>query len=188
MHISTDYVYGTKYFQPITIGEHEDPCNYYGLTKSLGENEIIKSDCEYLIFRTSWLYSEFCDNFVTKIYRKLTEAKDNIIEIPIDQIGSPTYACDLGKFLFDIIENGFVLNKKGIYHYANKGVATWYDIASEIQNFYGNNDIEIQYKLTKRDLIKRPSYSVLDTVLTEKDFNIKIKYWRNSLLECLNQI
>lgn len=187
IHISTDYVFGSGYNTPIQEDDEMYPCNVYGITKSLGEIFIRKNSCKYLIFRTSWLYSEYGKNFV-KTMLELTENKPEL-KVVFDQVGSPTYAYDLGKMIFDIIEKELYEGNEGVYHYSNEGVCTWYDFAKLINKYSGH---KCNIKPCRTDELsyqaKRPSYSVLDKTKIKNTFGISIPYWTKSLRTCLKNI
>ena len=130
IHISTDYVFQGTGHLPYSEDEKTDPLGAYGCSKLAGEQAVISSGCRFVIFRTAWLYSSFGNNFL-KTIKRLTQERDKI-DVVFDQVGSPTYAADLGEAILDIIENGKVSGNEGIYHYSNEGVCSWYDFAKEI--------------------------------------------------------
>ena len=124
VHISTDYVFGgDPYNTPCREDQKGTPTGIYGLTKLHGEQNIIQSGCEYIIIRTAWLYSEFGKNFV-KTMLNLTATKPQL-KVVFDQVGTPTYAYDLAKAIYVIIEDykqsTFNYSKTGIYHFSNEG-------------------------------------------------------------------
>ena len=131
VHISTDYVFGADpYNTPCKETQKGTPSGVYGLTKLEGEKAIIESGCQYIIIRTSWLYSEFGKNFV-KTMLMLTETKPQL-KVVFDQCGTPTYALDLARLIFNILENSKFEGNTGIYHYSNEGVCSWYDFTMMI--------------------------------------------------------
>jgi dTDP-4-dehydrorhamnose reductase len=139
-----------------------------------------------MIFRTSWLYSEFGNNFV-KTMMRLTNERDNL-NVVFDQVGTPTYAADLASTIAHIIEND-MLDKEGIYHFSNEGVCSWYDFAIEIASLAGNVcDIKPCHSSEFPSKVERPSYSVLDKTKVKTTFGVKIPYWKESLKECMNKI
>ena len=87
----------------------------------------------YIILRTAWLYSEFGKNFV-KTMLNLTATKPQL-KVVFDQVGTPTYARDLAKVIYTILEDykqtinskPSTLNyaKSGVYHFSNEGVCSW---------------------------------------------------------------
>ncbi|WP_294564964.1 dTDP-4-dehydrorhamnose reductase [uncultured Succinatimonas sp.] len=184
IHISTDYVFDGKGYQPYSPGDKTNPLSVYGKTKLAGEQAVLENSSEAVIIRTSWLYSSYGKNFV-KTIRELAKTKKQIRVIS-DQIGSPTYAADLARAIAQIIPN-VSKNKKGIYHYSNEGICSWYDFAYEIVE-QSNLDCEVIPILSSEYPTKaiRPFYSVLSKEKIKKVFNIEIPHWRSSLRTCLS--
>ena len=130
IHISTDYVFGgDPYNTPCTEDQKGTPTGVYGLTKLHGEQKIKATGADYIIIRTAWLYSEFGHNFV-KTMLNLTATKDQL-KVVFDQCGTPTYAGDLAKAIYDIIENRKYTSNTGIYHFSNEGVCSWFDFTKK---------------------------------------------------------
>lgn len=189
IHISTDYVFGgDPYNTPCKENQKGTPTGVYGLTKLKGEQNIQATGVEYLIFRTAWLYSEFGKNFV-KTMLNLTATKPQL-KVVFDQTGTPTYAYDLAKTIFDIVENRKFSAHYGIYHYSNEGVCSWYDFTKIIAEIAGNTSCDIQpcHSDEFPSLVKRPAYSVLDKSKVKAVFEVKIPYWTDSLRVCINNI
>ena len=189
VHISTDYVFGgDPYNTPCREDQKGTPTGVYGLTKLHGEQNIQKSGVDYLIFRTAWLYSEFGKNFV-KTMLNLTATKPQL-KVVFDQVGTPTYAYDLAKAIFDIVENRKFKDNTGIYHFSNEGVCSWYDFTKVIAELAGNTDCDIQpcHSNEFPSPVKRPAYSVLDKTKVKETFGIKIPYWIDSLKTCVNNL
>jgi len=188
IHISTDYVFQGDKSTPYNEKEVTNPIGIYGKTKLEGEKAISAAGCKSLIFRTSWLYSEFGNNFF-KTMLKLTSEKDRL-SVVFDQIGTPTYAGDLANLIFMIIEENKYSSNEGIYHYSNEGVCSWYDFAWEIGYLADNTKciIEPCYSSQFPSKVKRPNFSVLDKSKVKSTFNVNIPYWKQSLSICLNNI
>jgi len=189
VHISTDYVFGgDPYNTPCREDQKGTPTGVYGLTKLHGERNIQKSGVDYLIFRTAWLYSEFGKNFV-KTMLNLTATKPQL-KVVFDQVGTPTYAYDLAKAIFDIVDNRKYGGNTGIYHFSNEGVCSWYDFTKVIAELAGNTDCDIQpcHSNEFPSPVKRPAYSVLDKTKFKETFGIKIPYWIDSLKTCVNNL
>ena len=185
IHISTDYVFDGKGYKPYTPNDETKPISVYGKTKLAGENEVKKNANIYAIIRTAWLYSSYGKNFV-KTMRHLGEIK-NTLNVVCDQIGTPTYAGDLAEAIVKIIPQ---LNSenKGVYHFTNEGVCSWYDFAIEIIKKSGLkcnlNPILSSAYPTKA---MRPFYSVLDKSKIKEIFGVKISHWKEGLEQCLKQ-
>ena len=104
VHISTDYVFGgDPYNTPCKEDQKGTPTGVYGLTKIHGEHKIQATNCNYVILRTAWLYSEFGKNFV-KTMLNLTAFKPQL-KVVFDQVGTPTYAYDLANAISTILED-----------------------------------------------------------------------------------
>ena len=189
IHVSTDYVFGgDPYNTPCKEDQKGTPTGVYGLTKLHGEQNIQKSGVDYLIFRTAWLYSEFGKNFV-KTMLNLTSTKPQL-KVVFDQVGTPTYAYDLAKAIFEIIENRKFEGNTGIYHYSNEGVCSWYDFTKTIAELAGNTDCDIHpcHSDEFPSPVKRPAYSVLDKTKVKETFGINVPYWTDSLKVCINNL
>lgn len=178
IHISTDFVFDGKQNTPYTEEDETNPINVYGKTKRDGELEIENVLEEYFIIRTSWLYSQYGNNFVKTIL-KLSQEKEEI-NVVNDQIGSPTYALDLANFILNIICRES--KKYGVYHFSNNGEISWYDFAIEIVNLF-KLDIKVNPIKTSSyiSLAPRPNYCVMDLTKTDKIFNIKTINWMDSV-------
>lgn len=181
IHISTDYVFDGKKNTPYTEDAIPNPINQYGKSKLEGEKLIQSILNKYYIIRTSWLYSEYGNNFVKTILKiSLSQKK---IEVVGDQIGSPTSAVDLTETIFKIMQSRS--NAFGIYHYSNLGQISWYDFACEIFNILKIRKKIISTKKVERDILNRPSYSVMNTLKIQEQFSITILNWRDSLRKIL---
>ena len=189
VHISTDYVFGADpYNTPCKETQKGTPSGVYGLTKLEGEKAIIESGCQHIIIRTAWLYSEFGKNFV-KTMLMLTETKPQL-KVVFDQCGTPTYALDLARLIFDILENSKFEGNTGIYHYSNEGVCSWYDFTMMIARMAKHDKCEILpcHSDEFPSKVTRPSYSVLDKTKIKETFGLRIPYWVDSLEECLRNM
>ena len=189
VHVSTDYVFGgDPYNTPCTEEQKGTPTGVYGRTKLMGEQNILKSGCKHIIVRTAWLYSEFGKNFV-KTMLNLTATKPEL-KVVFDQVGTPTYALDLAKAIFDIVENRKYEGNSGIYHYSNEGVCSWFDFTKMIAEMAGNTSCDIQpcHSNEFPSKVVRPSYSVLDKTKIKQTFGVKVPYWTDSLRVCMKNI
>lgn len=188
IHVSTDYVFDGRKNTPYTEDEPTSPLGAYGRTKLAGETAIAESGCKYIIIRTAWLYSEFGNNFVKTMLRLTSERES--INVVSDQIGSPTYAGDLGSAIFDIIEHRKLEGNEGTYHFTNDGVCSWYDLAHETASIAGNKGCIINPCRTWEYPTKasRPNYSVLDKSKFKATFGVAIPYWREALERCIASI
>lgn len=190
IHVSTDYVFDGTSTVPYTEEDEPNPQSVYGSSKLEGEEKIRTVFDDYVIIRTSWLYSEYGSNFLRKILALGADREQ--IEVVDDQIGSPTYARDLANCIIDIIIKS-ILNPQaylpGIYHYANQGTCSWAGFTKEIFEQAGVDCEVIPVSSDKFPTkAKRPAYSVLDTSKVRQAFGIGIPNWRDSLKECIGKL
>ncbi|SBV95721.1 dTDP-4-dehydrorhamnose reductase [uncultured Dysgonomonas sp.] len=186
IHVSTDYVFNGESCIPYQETCRTNPIGVYGKTKLAGELSIQEIGCKYLIFRTSWLYSQYGNNFV-KTMQRLTSERDTL-NVVFDQVGTPTYAADLASLIYKIIEED-IYHKQGTYHFSNEGVCSWYDFAKKICDLSENIcDIQPCHSDEFPSKVRRPSFSVLDKTKVKETFNIKIPYWEESLTQCIKEL
>lgn len=189
VHISTDYVFGLEpYNTPCNEEQKGTPTGVYGHSKLRGEMVIRNSGVQYIILRTSWLYSEYGRNFC-RTMMKLTAEKPQV-NVVFDQTGTPTYALDLAQAITTILERESWRGNTGIYNYSNEGVCSWYDFAMTIRKMAGHESCHITpcHSSEYPSVVKRPAYSVLDKTKFKHTFHLTIPYWAESLLKCINNI
>lgn len=189
VHVSTDYVFGADaHNTPIAEDAAPAPSGVYGVTKLHGEQAVLSSGCKYVILRTAWLYSEFGKNFV-KTMLSLTSTKP-VLKVVCDQVGTPTYALDLAKAIYHIVENRLYEGHSGIYNFSNEGVCSWFDFTKTIQKMSGNTACSVEpcRSCEFPSKVQRPSYSVLDKSAVKNTFGVKVPYWTDSLEECIRNL
>jgi len=189
IHISTDYVFDGHAYRPMDESAEPNPLSVYGRSKLSGEKVALSLLPDAYIVRTSWLYSLFGKNFVKTIVRLAAERES--LNVVADQVGSPTYARDLGQAILQmmlaITFNG--VNAPGIYHYANEGLTSWYDLAVAIIRHKGFS-CRINAIRTEEYPVKaqRPHYTALDKRKISTTFGLAIPNWYESLLLCLKEL
>lgn len=185
VHISTDYVFNGRNFQPYTEDDEPNPASVYGRTKLAGEIALQASCRESVIIRTAWLYSEFGKNFVKTMLRLCRERDE--IRVVFDQIGTPTYAGDLAQAVMSVVVSAEAGNfAPGIYHFTNEGVCSWYDFTVKIVEIAGLScrvvPIETKDYPSKAE---RPHFSVLNKSKIKSTYGIDIPHWETSLRKML---
>ena len=191
IHVSTDFVFDGLKHEPYCESDTSSPLNIYGKTKLEGENAILSiMKFNAIIIRTSWVYSEYGNNFVATIL-KLTQKNDNL-NIVSDQIGTPTYAGDLGKAILNIIKN-FKFNEveraSEIYHYSNEGSCSWYDFAKEVVNISAAKCTVTPINTEDYPTAaKRPKHTIMSKEKISKEFDLKIIFWKDSLKHCMKNL
>ena len=191
IHISTDYVFDGESDNPYVETDETNPINVYGKTKLAGEQalqEIMPTDA--IIIRTSWVYSEYGNNFVKTMLR-LGKERDEL-NVVSDQIGSPTYATDLAETILHIIKNK-EFKEAGqltqIYHYSNEGEISWNDFAKEIFKI-AKVDCKVNPITTQQypTPAQRSKYTTLNTDKLSEKFNLEVYNWKKSLGSCIIRI
>lgn len=190
IHLSTDYVFNGKNYKPYIETDTTDPQGVYGESKLNGELAFEDVGTQGCIIRTSWVYSEYSNNFV-KTMQRLGSEKESL-NIIYDQIGSPTYAGDLANAILVIVQSENLRNgvlKPQVYHYSNEGVCSWYDFAKTIFEF---SDIDCKViPIETKDYptpAKRPHYSLLNKSKIKHHFELEIPYWKDSLQKCIKRL
>ena len=204
IHISTDFVFDAYFSEGIAYYDRElrlplksnlgltetdvpFPSGVYGLTKLQGEQAIQANWDKHFIIRTSWVYSQFGNNFMKTMLRLASE-RDRL-SVVADQIGTPTNAVDLAEVLIKIIQSSNSQLSFGIYNFSNEGQCSWYDFAKEI---FHQKGVSIVLKPIPTSAYptpaKRPAYSVLDKTKIKRTFGVEIKEWQTSLATCINQL
>jgi len=178
--VSTDYVFDGEGTRPYTEDDAPAPKSVYGKSKLSGE-EAVAGVADWAIVRTAWLYGGGGRNFVDTILTALDERGN--LEVVNDQVGSPTYAQDLSGALVTLLEAG----AQGLYHVANVGEASWFDLAREAATLTGRNPERIRPATTAQvpRPAPRPAYSVLDCTRAATRHGIRLRPWRNALADYL---
>lgn len=185
VHTSTDFIFKGDKATPLDEDDLAEPISIYGLTKLEGEQAVTEKLKRHFILRTSWLYSEYGNNFV-KTMLKLGSERDEL-KIIADQVGTPTYAMDLAVCILNIISTKS--SDYGTYHYSNEGVASWYDFAKAIFDISGTKVKVFPIRTSEYPTrASRPAYSVMNKSKIKQVFNIEIPYWRDSLITCISKL
>lgn len=187
IHVSTDYVFEGNKTEPYLTTDPTNPINVYGKTKCLGEQALLQLGIKNAaIIRTSWVWSEFGNNFVKTMLRLMNERQE--LSVVDDQIGSPTYAGDLATVILTLIAK---LNNKPIqvYHYSNAGECSWFDFAKAIAEISNSSclikPISTAMYPTKA---KRPKFTVMSAEVAKEHLSLEIPKWRTSLEKGLKQL
>lgn len=190
LHISTDFVFDGNKKTPYLEQDLPNPTGVYGQTKLDGEKAIQQVLEKHFIIRTSWVYSQFGNNFMKTMLRLASER--DTISVVNDQIGSPTNAVDLAEILVKIIfhtersrsanNSQLATDNFGIYNFSNEGQCSWYDFAKKI---FEINNITINLLPISTTSFptpaKRPPYSALDKSKIKSIFGVEVIGWEESL-------
>lgn len=178
IHISTDYVFDGTSSIALNEDKATNPINVYGASKRAGEIACLQENPNAIIIRTSWVYSQFGNNFV-KTMQRLMQERD-ALNVVNDQIGSPTYAADLAQAMIVILESPDWT--PGIYNYSNEGEISWYEFALTINEFGAYNcNISGIPSASYPTPAKRPEFSLLDKKKIKEVYNLVIPDYKESL-------
>lgn len=191
LHVSTDYVFDGQKNTPYLEENMTNPLSSYGKSKLAGENGIKEACQSYIILRTAWVYGTYGkSNFVKTMLRLGKEREE--IRVVSDQVGSPTWTKDIAEAITKLLQQH---SARGVYHFTNSGVASWYDFAVAIFE----EAKHLGFPLKIRQVIpittaeyptpaKRPAYSVLSNQKISAILGTHPPYWRDSLRQMLKQL
>ena len=191
LHVSTDFIFdGAKGF-PYRPEDSAQPLGVYGESKAAGERVVLEGYPERsFIVRTAWLYSAHGQNFVKTMLRLFGER--DALGVVADQIGTPTWACQLARFLWRVALSPDL--SPGILHFTDLGVASWYDFAVAIEEesraWRGGKEIALRPLRTDEYPTKavRPSYSVLEKRFPGPLADFPSLHWREALRRMLKEL
>ncbi|WP_339425148.1 dTDP-4-dehydrorhamnose reductase [Pseudomonas proteolytica] len=192
IHYSTDYVFDGSKPAPYTEDDVPNPLGVYGASKLAGEQAIAAVGGQYLILRTSWVYSSHGKNFLLTMQRLLQEKPH--MRIVADQIGAPTWAGTIADSTRALIERWQAgqAGEWGVYHLTAQGETSWFGFAQAI----GEQLLAEGMACAALEGIpaseyptpaKRPLNSRLDCSRLQQQWQVSQPQWREALRECLAQ-
>jgi dTDP-4-dehydrorhamnose reductase len=199
IHISTDYVFNGRHYQPYSEDHTTDPLGVYGQSKRQGEVGILETKARAIILRTAWVYgTRGHGNFVKTMLRLGQEREE--IRVVADQIGTPTWSADIASTICRLVAQSQTspdsfLSRPEIYHFTNSGTASWYDFAVAIFE----EAAHLGYALAVKRVIpittahyptpaQRPSYSVLSNQKINQLLGSPSQHWRQALRKMLQEL
>ena len=193
IHISTDYVFDGSSHQPYTPEMITNPINIYGKSKLEGEHEVNRYSSKFIIIRTSWVFSEYGNNFVKTMIKQAN--KMNKINVVNDQVGTPTYAGDIAKVILKLNTKFDESKIQEIYHFGGSPRCTWYDFAETLfKILVSKQKISVMPELNPilssdlNETIQRPLNSALCSKKYFNEFNIVETDWRESLKKIVSKL
>lgn len=190
MHISTDFVFDGQASEPYTPDASPAPLGVYGESKLEGEHSTLAADPQALVLRTAWVYAAQGHNFARTMLRLMAERGH--VRVVADQRGSPTWAGSVAAVLWKAAAKPAF---KGLHHWTDAGVVSWYDFAVAIAE-----EAQALGLLTSRPEVqaittaeyptpaRRPAYSVLDRTSTESALHVEAAPWRDNLKKMLKEL
>lgn len=195
VHYSTDYVFDGESGRPYTEEDMPNPVNSYGQSKLAGERAIKAVEGQYLILRSSWVYSARGSNFVLTVLRLAREKEE--LSMVDDQSGSPTWARWLAQATAELLRKGDIdPPHRGTYHLAAAGDVTRYEFAKAIID--GMKDLsgdprgwaELNPIASDRYPVvaRRPPHPVMSLDKIRRAFGIAPPHWREQLQAFLQEL
>jgi dTDP-4-dehydrorhamnose reductase len=190
MHISTDYVFDGTGNEPYTLDCPTAPLGEYGRSKWLGEEAVRQHCSRHYILRTSWVFSEYGNNFVKTMLR-LAESRPEL-GVVSDQRGCPTDARSIAQALLTMARQA---GHYGTWHYVGAPLVSWFDFASAI--FAEAEQQGLLEKSPQLNAIttaefptpaKRPAFSALDMSAITQVFGIEPVPMQHSLQRVLGAL
>ena len=196
VHYSTDYVFDGKKIGAYLETDSVNPQNIYGASKLAGEHAILRSGCDFLIFRTSWVFSASGKNFIKTILQ-LAKKKDSL-HIVSDQYGAPTSAeliADVTAVAIAGYRKSYIHN--GLYHLTATGTTSWYNLACYVVERVLANGINLKlsskhiYPVTSEEYLLpaiRPKNSTLDISILSDVLSLDIVDWKTYVDRMIEQL
>ena len=192
IHYSTDYVFDGRKAEPYCEADVPQPLSVYGASKLAGEQAIQAVGGEYLILRTSWVYSQHGKNFLLTMQRLLQER--DALSVVSDEIGAPIWAATIARTTAEMVRKRSAgeAGPSGLYHLTASGETSWYGFACSIAEQLrqqGRLRAEITPILSKDypTAAQRPLNSRLNCARLQRDWGIHLPDWETALHECLVQ-
>lgn len=193
IHYSTDYVFDGSKPAPYTEADTPNPLGVYGQSKLAGEQAIAAVGGQYLILRTSWVYSSHGKNFLLTMQRLLQEKPQ--MRIVADQIGAPTWAGSIANSTRALIERWQAgkSGEWGIYHLSAAGETSWFGFAEAIGEHLRKQgkacaELEPIPSSAYPTPAKRPLNSRLDCSRLQQQWHVSLPHWQDALRECLAEL
>lgn len=200
IHYSTDYVFNGQKATPYTEDDAPDPVNFYGHTKAQGDAEILSAGVPAIVFRTSWVYSAFGNNFVRTILRLAAERDE--IRVVDDQIGAPTWSRTVAALTAAVIARAgrnredvlaHLAVSGGLFNLTASGVTSWYGFAQGILAwFVASSQRTVRAAPIKaaeyRDIALRPANCRLDCSRLNRVWGLRAPDWKVAIEQCLDDL
>ncbi len=187
VHVSTDYVFGNREESPFQETDSCCPIGVYAKSKWEGEKRLLDELPSACIIRTSWLFGAKGGNFLSALLGFLRTKPE--LRVVADQRGRPTFSKDLAQAILAL------LCHSGIFHFANEGVLSRYQIAQDMHDEAKKRGVQLACQtiipVASQEfptLAHRPAYSVLSTDKIAGVLGKKPRAWSEVLSEYLTHV
>lgn len=197
VHYSTDYVFDGSKEDAYLETDQTCPINIYGESKLAGEQALQACGCDYLVFRTSWVYSKRGNNFLLSMLRLAAQREE--LNIVADQYGAPTWARLIADVTAHAIRQSMQERqqrrfKSDLYHLTSTGYVSWHGFAEAIINHAREQDTTSILAKTINPITteeypvpaKRPLNSRLSSAKLQQHFGLQLPDWQTALALCMD--
>ena len=182
LHYSTDYVFAGESRTPYVETDSPSPVNAYGRTKLAGEEGLAASGAHALVVRTQWLFGLQGRSFPRTMWERARANRPT--RVVDDQFGRPTFTRDLARASWELMHR----KASGIYHVANEGTASWFEVAAEVFERCHSPVLSPCGTADYPTPARRPAFSVLDTARVLHDHGIALPPWQTALGQLLDAL
>lgn len=176
VHISTDFVFDGRADHPYREADAPSPINVYGDTKLQGELALLESECDHAIMRVEWSYGRQGINFISKFLERAQGGGD--LKVVDDQFGAPTWTADMARAVECLVRK----RCRGLYHFANSGYASRYDVACFIAGQLKIAGMIVPCSSDEFPVqARRPANSRFDTARIQAVLDHPIRSWQDAL-------
>jgi len=187
IHYSTDYVFDGRKAAPYVESDLPAPLNVYGVSKLHGEQAVQQVGGDYLILRTSWVYSLREGGFVNKVLEWARQ--QDTLRMATDQIGNPTWSRMLAEITALLLARGeeHIREHTGLYHLAGSGFASrfeWAKLILELDPDKQEQRVKEFSPALTADFptsAQRPLFSALDCNHFFNTFGLQLPDWQAAL-------
>jgi dTDP-4-dehydrorhamnose reductase len=187
IHLSSDYVFGIAGDRPFTETDSCKPVSTYAKTKYEGEQRLLEVLPQACILRTSWVFGQGGNNFVSSIFNKIQ--KEEKLYVVSDQRNRLTYVHDLSQAILSL------LCHSGIFHFANQGETSRFEVAEAMIQAAQDRGLPVACREVFAvnssafpQLAQRPLYSALDTTKIENLLGISPRTWETTIKDFIHAI
>jgi dTDP-4-dehydrorhamnose reductase len=176
VHYSTDYVFDGRKEGLYREDDAPSPINKYGESKLAGEKFAADTLDRCLILRTSWVYGNGSQNFLSKL--REWASKQQVLKVVADQVSVPTFTSDIAAATMSALDKGLT----GLYHLTNGGYATRYEVARYFLNRIGSASLVLP---VTTDIFPspaaRPYFSAMSSRRLEAGLGYELPAWEDAI-------
>ena len=194
VHYSSDYVFDGQKSSLYLEDDVAEPLGVYGKSKRMGEMAVEASGCDFLIFRTSWVYGARGRNFLLTMLRLANSEPE--LRVVHDQLGVPNWSRMIAQITLGcLLAIGEQPRKLlGTYHLSAGGQATWHGFAESIVSLGSATGLcpaVPVVPISTADFpigTRRPANSALSSSRLQSAFGLQVPDWRTCLRWCMEDL